>query len=77
MQALYSEYKRGEITKEEYEESLKYVVETDLGWKQFQEKLEKALQEKYNTQDLYVDFRQEIIGNGIKIFAEKQKEFDF
>ena len=77
MQALYSEYKRKEISKEEYEESLSYIVETDLGWKQFEDAFTKALREKYQEENLYVDFRQEIEGNGIKIWTEQQKEKSF
>lgn len=60
MHALYSEHKRGELTKEEYEESIDFLVEFDLGWKEYERAFNDYLKEKYGEES-YADFRQELV----------------
>lgn len=64
IRAIYSEYQRGEISKEEYEETLNEIVEQDLGWNKFEVAFNEYLQEKYigNKYEavVYADFRQEL-----------------
>lgn len=78
--ALYSEYKRGELSKEEYEQALSELVETDLGWNIFEQEFNKALREKYKTNCLFVDFRQQLVDDAIKHYIEDNggaSAFDF
>lgn len=70
MRALYADYKRGELTQEEYEESLNDIVEMDLGWQQFEEAFDNYLKDTYGK-TAYSDFRQKLEKNACKIQANK------
>lgn len=50
LQALAADYKRGEITSEEYSEALTEIIDCDYGWEPFQRELNKQL-------GCYTDFR--------------------
>lgn len=81
MRALYADYKRGELTQEEYEESLNDIVEMDLGWQQFEQAFDKYLKTVYG-ENTFADFRQELEERAYKIepsnqLEVKQKKFEF
>lgn len=76
MQALYSEYKRGEISQEEYEESLSFLVECDLGWRSFETAFSRYLKEKYGKA-AYADFRQELVDRAWEQPPKAEKSFNF
>lgn len=77
MHALYSEYKRGELTKEEYEESLDFLVEFDLGWNEYEQAFNEYLKEKYGD-EAYADFRQELVEDTmVAPPSPKEGKFDF
>lgn len=54
MQALLADFKRGDLSKEEYQEAITDLLETDYGWNTFQCELNKAL-------NCYTDFRVELL----------------
>lgn len=64
-QALTADYKRGEISQEEYAESIANLISNDKGWVTFQEKLNEAL-------GCETDFFIEVIDDAIK-----HQEFEF
>ena len=60
MQALLEDYRRGEISKEEYQEAMVEIAENDWGWVEYKTKLEAALK-------CTVGFRVLIEDNAIKL----------
>ena len=59
MKALLADYKRGDITQEEYHEAINDLIELDRDWMTFQIDIEKAI-------GYPVDFRVELVDNIIK-----------
>lgn len=66
--AIISAYKQKEITKEEYDEMLEELLTTEVGWDIFEAKFTEAI-------GYPVDFRIELVENGIKYYI-KEKEID-
>lgn len=66
--AIISAYKQKEITKEEYDEMLEELLTTEVGWDIFEAKFTEAI-------GYPVDFRIELIQDGIKYYV-KEKEID-
>lgn len=66
--AIISAYKQKEITKEEYDEMLEELLTTEVGWDIFEAKFAEAI-------GYPVDFRIEVVENGIKYYI-KEKEID-
>lgn len=76
MRALYADYKRGELTQEEYEASLNDIVEMDLGWKKFEETFDNYLKAIYG-ETAYSDFRQKLEDRAYEIIPQiENKEFE-
>lgn len=69
MQALFSDFTKGNLTQEEYTEAVQELVSTDKGWIAFQNAFENAI--GYLT-----DFAQLLEDNAIKTYA-KEGEFEF
>lgn len=69
MQALLADFKRGDLSNEEYQEAMTDLLETDYGWNTFQYELNKAL----NCQ---TDFRVELVNRAWEVKTDS-KGFDF
>lgn len=67
MQSLLAALRLGELTKEEYQEAITEIIETDTGWNAFQQALEEAI--GYPT-----DFRTELVDDGIKHYMLNMQE---
>lgn len=67
LQALLADFKRGDLSSEEYQEAMTDLLETDYGWNAFQKELNKVL----GTQ---TDFRVELVNRAWEI---QDKEFEF
>ncbi len=70
-QALTAEYRRGELSEEEYANAISDLIASDRGWLKFQEELEKAI--GCNT-----DFFIEVVDDAIKHMAlDEEETFEF
>lgn len=69
MQALLADFKCGHLSKEEYQEAITDLLETDYGWNTFQCELNKAL-------NYYTDFRVELVNRAWEVKTD-DKGFDF